>query len=91
MIGEDQPDPRPSILHRSFGPFRGQLGRRFFSSQIPSRRGPRHCGQPGSGDAINPSPVGEIASASVMVHNSKTIARQFNPILVLIAFMQPQP
>ena len=35
------------------GPPFGQASNNPVSVQIASRRGPRHCGQPGSGEAIN--------------------------------------
>jgi hypothetical protein len=38
-----------------WGPSWGHCGSRPFSSQVPSRRGPRHWGQSGSGEAMRPS------------------------------------
>jgi hypothetical protein len=63
MIGDDQPRPRWSIFQRSFGPPSGHEGKRFFSPEISSRRGPRHCGQSGSGEAIGPSSAAGTACA----------------------------
>ena len=45
LIGDDQPVPSPSTFQASFGPSAGQFGRRPFSSEMPSRFGPRNWGQ----------------------------------------------
>ncbi len=59
-MGDDQPLPSPSNFHTSGGPFSGQVGSKPVSLEMPSRRGPRHCGQPGSGEAIKPSAMAPV-------------------------------
>ena len=63
MIGDDHPCPSPLTFHTSRGPPSGQSDRSPFSSEMPSRRGPRHCGQSGSGEAIRPSEADSTATS----------------------------
>ena len=60
MIGDDHPCPSPLTFQTSRGPPSGQSS---FSSEMPSRRGPRHCGQSGSGEAIRPSEADSTAAS----------------------------
>ena len=53
MIGDENPLPAPVADHTSFGPPSGHAWSNPRSGLTPSRRGPRNCGHPGSGDAIS--------------------------------------
>ena len=45
MATLENPEPSPCAVQSSVGPSAGRAGSSPFSSLMPSRLGPRHCGQ----------------------------------------------
>src|SRR5688572_29724294 len=73
MVGCENPRPAPVARQSSLGPPAGHSGSNPRSWLTPSRRGPRNCGQPVSGEAMSSARAPACAAPGVPPAAASTI------------------